>query len=346
MEQKIHSHKIILDWHMLNAINKVDKFDAKWEAIEKKEAQSLNQLKALSVVKSVGASARMRGAYMNDIDVEELLQKKNKFVLQDDYSKEAVGYYEVMTQVLESYDKLELIEFNIKEFHKVLLRYSEDDHWKRGSYKLGSKATKNQHETSQNKGLMRTTVPTFFIEKLMNDLLGWYHQDSPVHPLVKCAVFTYYFLDIKPFEKGSDRLSRLITVFMLLKCNYNWMKYVSLEQGIEIRETAYLRILRQCQSEESNKNISAWVLFFLEVLADLQSQLMQKLKTAGTVSKLPPKYKSVLLYIETHPGCKSGYVATNLGMANSTTKRMLKELVDKNLIERYGNGAGTNYTVS
>ena len=72
---------------------------------------------------------------------------------------------------------------------------------------------------------------------------------------------------------------------------------------------------------------------------------MQKLKSAGSLTLLTSKQKAVLLYIETHAGCKSGEIAAKLFIANSTAKRLLKELSDKNLIERLGRGAGCNYII-
>ena len=53
----------------------------------------------------------------------------------------------------------------------------------------------------------------------------------------------------------------------------------------------------------------------------------------------------MLTFISDHPGCKSGEIARKLDIPNPTVKRILSKLVGNNLIEKYGTGPGTNYTI-
>jgi Fic family protein len=48
-----------------------------------------------------------------------------------------------------------------------------------------------------------------------------YHTDIETHPLVKCALFSYDFVSIHPFQDGNGRLSRLLATLLLLKNGYN-----------------------------------------------------------------------------------------------------------------------------
>jgi DNA-binding MarR family transcriptional regulator len=79
---------------------------------------------------------------------------------------------------------------------------------------------------------------------------------------------------------------------------------------------------------------------------NLQEQLLAKLKTQGMESKLTPREKSILTFISNHPGCKSGDIASKLDIPSPTIKRLLANLVKKNLIEKFGSGPGTNYAIS
>ncbi|MCF8308792.1 MAG: MarR family winged helix-turn-helix transcriptional regulator [Bacteroidales bacterium] len=65
----------------------------------------------------------------------------------------------------------------------------------------------------------------------------------------------------------------------------------------------------------------------------------------GTETQLTPKEKSILTFIGNHPGCKSGDITKKLGIPNPTVKRILTKLVEINLIEKYGTGPGTNYSI-
>jgi len=179
----------------------------------------------------------------------------------------------------------------------------------------------------------------------MRLLVDWYNADTVTHPLVKCALFAYDFVSIHPFQDGNGRLSRLIATLLLLKNGYKWIQYVSFEHEIESKKVDYYRVLRACQAHRPNENVSEWVLFFLESLRNIQTQLMQKLDQKGVDSQLSPREKSILTYVGDHPGCKSGEITKKLGIPSPTIKRILSDLLSKNLIERHGSGAGVNYVL-
>jgi DNA-binding MarR family transcriptional regulator len=82
---------------------------------------------------------------------------------------------------------------------------------------------------------------------------------------------------------------------------------------------------------------------FFDALKNIQEQLMKKLETKGIETKLSPKEKSILTFIENHVGCKSGEIAKKFGIPSPTVKRILPKLINKNLIEKYGTGPETNY---
>ncbi len=120
---------------------------------------------------------------------------------------------------------------------------------------------------------------------------------------------------------------------------------MSLEHEIESRKTDYYRVLRSCQSNRPNENVSEWVIFFLESLISIQKQLMSKLEIKGIDAQLSPREKAIVVLIGNHAGCKSGEIAKKLGIPSPTLKRILPELISKNLIEKHGNGPGTNYAL-
>ena len=75
MENNVYTFKIIIDWELIRLISQIDRFDASWASIEKKEGQSLKQLKSVATVRSVGASTRIEGSKMSDEEVEVLLRE-------------------------------------------------------------------------------------------------------------------------------------------------------------------------------------------------------------------------------------------------------------------------------
>ena len=74
MDNSVYIFRISLDWKLIALISQVDRFDASWASIERREKQSLKQLKAIATVRSVGASTRIEGSKLSDEEVDELLK--------------------------------------------------------------------------------------------------------------------------------------------------------------------------------------------------------------------------------------------------------------------------------
>ena len=63
-------------------------------------------------------------------------------------------------------------------------------------------------------------------------------------------------------------------------------------------------------------------------------QLMRRLETQTSRNKLSARAQAILLYIESHPDCRSGQIAASLDIPSSTVKRILSKLYDRHLISR------------
>jgi Fic family protein len=345
MKQKVHALNLDLDWKLVKSISAVDRFDASWTTIEKKEGQSLRQLKAIATVRSVGASTRIEGSNMSDNEVELLLANIDITKLEDRDAQEVVGYFEAMDIIAESFAEIDISESSIKNLHNILLRYSSKDEWHRGDYKQHSNSVEATYPDGSKQIIFHTTEPGFSTINAMQKLIDWYMADTDTHPLVKCALFSYEFVTIHPFQDGNGRLSRLLINLLLLKEGYKWLQYVSAEHEIESRKTEYYRVLRTCQAQRPNENVSEWVVFFFDVILKIQGQLLQKLAQNGIESRLSARDKAILTFIEHHPGSKSGEISEKLGIPILSIKRALSELYNKNLVERHGLGPGVNYTL-
>lgn len=65
MENNVYNFTLKVDWKLINLISQIDRFDSQWSVIERKEGQSLKQLKSIATVRSVGASTRIEGSKMS-----------------------------------------------------------------------------------------------------------------------------------------------------------------------------------------------------------------------------------------------------------------------------------------
>lgn len=346
MESTVHNLRLDLNWTLINTISEIDRFDASWATIERKEGQSLKQLKNIATVRSVGASTRIEGSKMSDEEVQILLKNIDISKLEDRDSQEVVGYFETLDIISESYEDIGINKNGLKSLHSILLKHSQKDQWHKGDYKQHSNAVEANYPDGTKQIIFQTTDPGFPTEDAMNQMFDWYKNDSETHALVKTALFSYEFVSIHPFQDGNGRLSRLLSTLLLLQNGYKWIQYVSLEHEIENRKNEYYRVLRSCQANRPSENVNEWIEFFFSVLRSIQKQLMIKLEQSGNESRLSPREKSIITFIGNYPGCRSGEIATKLDIPNPTVKRILTDMVKRNLIIKYGSGSGTNYSIA
>ena len=344
MKEKVYNFSLTLNWKLLRIISQIDRFDASWSSIEKREGQSLKQLKSIATIRSVGASTRIEGSKLSDKEVEILLKNIDISKIEDRDAQEVVGYFNVLDEISESFENIEINERDIKGLHNILLKISKKDEWHKGDYKQHTNAVEATFPDGSKQIIFKTAEPGYPTEDAMRALIEWHNQEKEVHPLIKIAAFVYDFVSIHPFQDGNGRLSRLLTTLLLMKSGYLWIQYVSFEHEIENNKMNYYRVLRSCQAQRPNEDILEWIEFFLESLVNVQKKLEKKIYQYTTELKLAPREKSILTFINENPGCKSGEIAERLNIPNPTVKRLLAELVAKNLIEKFGKGAGTNYS--
>jgi len=342
---KVYQFKLRMDWKLIGLISEIDRFDANWTAIARKEGQSLKTLKGIATVRSVGASNRIEGNKMSNEEVDVLLQRIDIARLDDRDAQEVVGYFEGLELITESYQNITLTESNIKSLHNGLLKYSVRDEWYRGNYKRHSNAVEASFPDGRREIIFQTTEAGFATDDAMRQLVEWFHAETEVHPLIRVASFVYDFLSVHPFQDGNGRLSRLLTSLLLLQSGYTWIQYVSFEHEIESRKSEYYQVLRSCQAQRPGEDITDWIRFFLTCLASIQSQLMQKLQVSTQETQLTPKEKTIFSIIQHRPNIQSGEIAIKLQIPLPTVKRMLAGLVHKNLIEKQGRGRNVSYTI-
>ena len=318
MDKGVYNFKLNIDWKLINLISEIDRFDANWTAVERKEGQSLKALKSIATVRSVGASNRIEGNKMSDEEVDVLLQKIDITKLTERDSQEVVGYFEVLDLITESYETINLTESHIKSLHNSLMKYSVKDEWHKGNYKVHSNAVEASFPDGTRQIIFQTTEAGIATEDAIGQLLNWYNSETEVHPLIKVASFVYELLSVHPFQDGNGRLSRLISTLLLLKNGYKWIQYVSFEHEIENRKNEYYQVLKSCQTQRPNEDVSVWMEFFLSSLSNIQSQLMTKLHKSGMESQLSPREKSIFAIIQSRPNIQSGKIAEKLGIPSPT----------------------------
>ena len=237
--------KLTLGPDLVRLVAEIDEFKGRWEALRTLSPDRLGALRKVAIIESIGSSTRIEGAKLSDAEVEDLLSRAismQSFRTRDE--QEVAGYAEAMDLVFEAYADMRLTENHIRQLHQRLLRHSDKDERHRGSYKTLSNNVVAFDGAGREIGVVFETTSPFDTPREMESLVAWARKaldEEAMHPLLIIAVFVVMFLAIHPFQDGNGRLSRVLTTLLLLRADYAYVPYASLERVIEDNKDLYYK---------------------------------------------------------------------------------------------------------
>lgn len=334
---------------LLRLIAEIDEFKGSWRAANNQSPERLQQLRRVATIESIGSSTRIEGAKLSNAEIEQLLShvKEQSFLTRDE--QEVAGYAELMEIIFESYPDIPFTENYVKQLHASLMRHSEKDEWHRGEYKKHPNSIEAFSAGGESLGVVFETTSPFDTPAEMQKLLSWVRDslaDKSYHPLIVVAVFNVVFLAIHPFQDGNGRLSRALISLLLLKTDYSYVPYSSLESVIERNKDAYYLALQRTQKTLKDAKVDwlPWVRFFLTSLKRQKDHLQTKTQQRNTFTDLPYECVQILEYVEQHQRITvreaEAFITT---IARPTIKNRFAQLVELGLLERKGKGRGVWY---
>lgn len=345
----IRMDAITIDARLLNLVAEIDEFKGRWEMLGKLAPEKLVMLRRVATIESVGSSTRIEGAKLSDHEVEALLADLDIRSFRSRDEEEVGGYAEAMNTIFESWEHIPLTENHIKQLHSLLLKYSSKDSVHRGEYKKFPNNVEAFDADGKSIGVIFQTATPFDTPRLMAELVAWTDKtlrEKELHPLLAVAAFVVHFLAIHPFQDGNGRLSRVVTILLLLRCGYRYVPFSSLERIIEESKDNYYRALRASQKEiwSEQQNLDDWTLFFLTTLKKQKDTLLRKVEQERILEKLPLEAEQLLVLAKERGRVTMSEAVTLLGINRNTLKVRFRQLVEQGYLVQHGIGKGTWYS--
>ncbi|MFC1595791.1 Fic family protein [Candidatus Margulisiibacteriota bacterium] len=343
-------HTLTITNQLLNSISEIDEFRGTWAFLKNLTPEKLNSLRKTATIESVGSSTRIEGVKLSDAEVENLLSgiKTHAFDSRDE--EEVAGYAELMNLIFDSYEEIPLTENYIKQLHGILLKYSSKDVRHKAEYKTLPNDVHAFNTEGKSIGVVFATTTPFDTPFAMQELLKWVNTafaEKIHHPLLIIATFIVHFLAIHPFQDGNGRLSRALTTLLLLKNNYAYVPFASLESVIEINKEKYYLALRKLQVTLStpNYNIEPWVTFFLDTLKAQKNNLLQKLEQAKASINLPRLSEQILELCKSQGRLTLSDAAHNIDANPRTIRDHIYRLVREGYLIKHGERKAVWYEI-
>lgn len=336
---------------MLNKIAEIDQFMGSWHAgaLNLTPAE-LKVMKRVASIESVGSSNRIEGNKMTDAEIEELFSNINKKSFSSRDEEEVAGYSDLINTIFENYEDIPLTENYIKQLHQILLKYSSKDERHRGEYKTDSNRVAAYDASGNEIGTIFETATPFDTPRLMRELIQWTNdtfKDRFLHPIITIGVFIVHFLSIHPFTDGNGRMSRALTVLLMLRNNYGYMPYASMESIIEASKDAYYRALRGTQKTIWGEHVDyePWLSFFVTSLQKQKRALeekVQNLQKANT-DKLSSTAHEILDLFAIKTELSMPEIVQKTGKNAETIRKSVQNLVKRGFLTKLGTTRGVSY---
>ena len=334
--------------NLWSLVNQIDELKGQWIGGAKMNPQALGRLKRSVLVTSTGASTRIEGAKFSDEDIEKMMRGLSMQKFADRDKQEVQGYYELLENVFNSYDKIPFSESSIQYLHKELLKYVEKDKLHRGEYKKTENRVEMINEIGESVGVLFDTTPAWLTPKEMQELVEWTREAfiiKEIHPLLIIGNFLVEFLNVHPFTDGNGRLSRVLTNLMMLQAGYSYIPYISHEKLIEDSKAEYYVALRKSQKtlKTEKSDITPWLEFFFNILLTQAKQAIELLSKENIEKLLSPKQLLVWQYLLKVSEATPGEISKITKVARPTVSQALDTLLRLKKVERIGQGRTTRY---
>lgn len=160
--------------------------------------------------------------------------------------------------------------------------------------------------------------------------------DENSHPLLKVAILHAQFESIHPFLDGNGRLGRILIALYMVKSGLISSPIFFVSEELEKQRSRYYHLLNGVRGQSPDWN--SWLKFFLKAcdrMADKLSDLLdsaEALAVRGFAACPREIVKRVYLFTFREPNTTVTQVAKQFGIASSTARGVLNELVELELL--------------
>jgi len=189
----------------------------------------------------------------------------------------------------------------------------------------------------------------------MEKFFAWFEGADDVDLLVKAGASHLYFVTLHPFDDGNGRIARAIADLQLARADKMKQRYYSMSAQIKIDKKEYYDMLEATQ--RANLDITNWLVWFLKCLIrsiknaeTVLHDILQKARVwqhlhKYEINKRQEKVLNTLLDGVFVGNLTSGKYAKMTKCSTDTASRDLIKLVEYGVLDRTGDGRGTQYVL-
>src|SRR5438876_7080949 len=226
-------------------------------------------------VRTIHGTTRIEGNSLNDLEVEELLDRlpttRQKDALEVLATREALSFVDELAPD----PKLRIDERIVREIHKRVL--DDIDHVLRpGEYRTGENRVGDA-----DGNIIFATALSGDVPDLMHRFGGWLREGaSGEHPVVAAALAHLELVGIHPFYDGNGRTARALARLLLIHHGYALDGLVSVDAYLDLQRREYFAAIRETLGASYSRGYDAtpFVAYFLRAITGAAEHVPTRVK--------------------------------------------------------------------
>jgi Fic family protein len=345
-------------------------------SLKSSSQEELQALYRYARISMIGSSTRIENAQLTDSEVNWLdtilsndgkttALDQNRALIEDKLSKdrersieEVAGCRSMLLLIYEEYkDLLPLKETDIRGLHHTLMAPYKKALPYMGKYKVQpNSVVQLNNRTGESRGVFQTADAGPITASAMKDLVEWYNEILP-HSAWTVAVaseFVYRFLAIHPFQDGNGRLGRGLLLLTLLQSDSTVVstvsRYLAIDRYIERHKEEYYAVLNRCSEGQFRQNPKDYkIQYLLKFMIKILHKAIEGIKVSKQKFELERKLSEVATTVfncfkeQAEIRLNTGKIIEQTGLPRRTVVYALNTLLEYQLIQKYGQGAGVQY---
>ncbi|MEG0547006.1 MAG: Fic family protein [Oscillospiraceae bacterium] len=212
-----------------------------------------SELEVVAKVQSIKSSNAIEGIVTSDERIAEIVNQNSTPLNHNE--AEIAGYRDALNEIHLGYDRIDIRESDILRLHEMMMSIAGYEFG--GKYKTDDNVILEVDADGRQKVRFRPT-PAAETKEAMEQLELAYmdaRDNANINQLLLIPCVILDFLCIHPFRDGNGRMSRLLSLLLLYKNDYDAGKYVSFEEQINNYKAYYYEALKQSSDGwDTNEN--------------------------------------------------------------------------------------------